>query len=141
MTTAELEKLIKDNYQTWHTDNPNTDRLARHEAMKAILFNHGLENKKHPTPEFEIAEYDGTGRKGRIDYVDTDTAIEIDDAQNAKSIRKLCYARDSMGKDVYWILILRQGRGGKGGRIAKEKGIKTVRVFARNNHFSVDWII
>ena len=119
--------------ERWHKNNPNSTRLQKHETMKAILF--GL---SQAILEYKILKYHDN-RSGLIDYVDNDSAIEIDDGPNVKSIRKLAYIREQ-GKQVYWILILTRGLGGKARRIAMQAMIPTLRILIRSNHYSFEWI-
>jgi len=125
-----IEKFI-----SWHKEYPNTTRLQKHEAMKAILFNQFCFGGKL---EEKILTYHTT-RSGLIDYVDYDTAIEIDDGPNIKSLRKLNYVRREKVLFVFWILILSTGNGGKASRLSKEFHIPTARIFARRNPDHVFW--
>ena len=120
----------------WHLENRNTTRLQKHEAIKAMLF---AELKEGARLEYKITDYHND-RSGLIDYVDCNSAIEIDDGPNVKSIRKLSFARKEMGLNVFWILVLSSGKGGKSLRIARKASIPILRIFARNNRASFEWI-
>jgi len=116
---------------SWHKNNRLTTRLQKHEAMKAFLFRFGEGLLEYPIKQYY------QNRNGLIDYVDKDVAIEIDDGSNIKSLRKLDFIRKTENKSVYWILILRTGKGGKAFRLAKEYNITLIRILARNNYEEV----
>lgn len=133
MDTQTIEIAVKQ-FEKWHTNHLSSTRLQKHETMKAILF--GL---SHAILEYRITAYHND-KNGLIDYVDRDSAIEIDDGPNEKSIRKLLYMR-GQGKQVFWILVLSRGLGGKARREAGKASIPVMRILARNNnHFSYSWI-
>lgn len=90
-------------------------------------------------PETIVRNYKGNGQYGIIDFMDNECAIEIDTSKRVKSIKKLEYARDKLGKRVLWIMILKRGKGGSARSIVEKKKIPTIRLFARNNSFSWDW--
>lgn len=122
----------------WRNKNDKmiVPRLEVHEAMKAILFMQGYPGA---TLERQIPEYH-MKRTGRIDYMDDDSVIEVDDGPNIKSIRKLIYVKETQIIYPYWILLLQKGKRGKANRYAQKSKIPTLRIFIRNNCGSFDWI-
>lgn len=127
-------------FQKWHESNLKATRLQRHEVMKATLFNQGLSENSNPTLEYKLTGYSVDGRSGIIDYLDMNTAIEIDDGCNEKSLKKLSFTRNEMGRYPLWILILSHGNGGRSRRIARKYGVDVLRIFARSNNYSSDFL-
>ena len=130
------ENIIKE-FEFWHLKHKNAPRLQRHEVMKALLFKYG----NNATLEFKIPKYDPRSKRtGIIDYIDDDMAIEIDDGTNIKSILKLNYAKNAMGKKVLWILILSHGKGTSSRQRAEIWEIPILRIFAGNMPFHWEYI-
>ena len=124
-------------FKEWNNRAFFPTRLQRHEAMKAILFN---VQEPYAVLEYPIEKYDGK-RKGLIDYVDYESAIEIDDGPSVKSLRKLDYIRRRDNISVFWILIISVGKGGKARRLAETYEIPTLRILARNTGFTyIEWL-
>lgn len=122
-------------YLVWHKQNKST-RLTRHEALKAIMFWQFYPNA---LPEQKI-DYEPS-RNGFVDIAMPGAVIEIDDGPNAKSLSKLAWCKENGYPEVFWILLLSQGRGGKATRMAEAMQIPTLRIFARNNAAWFEWAV
>ena len=97
--------------------------------MKALLF---MKYCPGVTLEKTIYKYDGK-RNGRLDYFDNVCSIEIDDGPNIKSIRKMLFVRNEMNKEIYWILLLTSGHGGRSIHQSNKYDIPLLRIYLRNN--------
>lgn len=105
----------------WEKKFQSTQRLERHEAMKAILF--GLSDSGRLEHQIIMG-----GRKTRIDFIDDQMAVEINDSRNEKSLRKLAQIDD---RSKVWILLLTKGKGGQARHRARRYGITILRIFLK----------
>lgn len=90
-------------YKEWldkHYKDEDVQKLNKHEVIKSIcvLVGGGI-------PEFkkEYRSYNSV-RQGRVDYVDNDFAVEIDDAKNINAFRKLIAMEEEDGRKPLWII-------------------------------------
>ena len=137
MKIKTLEK-ISEEFLRWQHENPTASSKEMRGVYKALLFNSSEGNSILGSM---LNLYDGN-RSGWIDYMDNDHVIKIDFGPSPKSIRKLNFVRQNMWKEIFWVLLFKQGKGGRAKRMAEKNHIPTLRILARNNpeNSRFDWI-
>jgi hypothetical protein len=138
MQNIMINNKVLGEFEIWTQKHRNAPRLQNHEVMKALLFKYG----NNATLEYKIPRYNPRSRHtGIIDYIDDDMAIEIDDGTNIKSVLKLFYAKETMHKDILWVLLLTHGKGTSSRQRAEKWGIPILRVYFGGYKFHWEYII
>jgi len=105
-STPEPPKLIRQAIE-WFGDwnSPSRTRLERHEALNAFLFQCSSTESRTVEALFHYGKRkNGKPRRGRVDFLGSNLAVEIDHSMKPRSLEKLVVAREK-GYLPIWIIL------------------------------------